>query len=1163
MIEVRQGLAPLPADEIHEPVGRFTRIEGESYYAIEDYDSLDPFLISVVSDSDHWMYVSSNGGLTAGRGNPDQALFPYDTEDKLHQCHWHTGPVTSMWVRDGDGTESLWEPFQQSAKDHYRIRRNIYKSESCNTLIFEEINQDLDLSFRYRWCFSDAFGFVRLATLANAGDREISVSLVDGLMNVQPAGVMAQIHWRASCLVDAYRDSRVDERTGLGVYTLSSMITDRAEPSETMHATVVWSRGLSGAQVFLSADRLQAFRRQGGWATFLDDAEPVLKGRKASYLIHKSMKIAPGQLSDWHIVADVMQDQGRVARLHRKLMEGDGLDRELDNDCRAGTENLRRNVASADGLEMTASRMMSAHHYANVLFNNMRGGVFDHNYDVSTSNLARFVKSRNQEVAQRRADFFNSLDEVISIGTLYEKASKTGDADLIRLCYEYLPLYFSRRHGDPSRPWNHFDIRLKDAHGNRLLAYQGNWRDIFQNWEALCHSFPRFLPGVIAKFLNASTADGYNPYRITDEGIDWEVPDENDPWSNIGYWGDHQIIYLLKLLEAVRDYEPRLLESMLDKEVFSFADVPYTIKPYESLLADPHNTILYDRQRAAACAERVEQIGADGRLLADAEGGVYHANLAEKLLIPALAKLSNLVVDGGIWLNTQRPEWNDANNALVGYGLSVVTMGYLRRYLSFCIELFERAEGHHFNMTGEVAQWCHGVLKALRDGVGMLDSDRVDDRQRKQLLDAVGKVFSDYRQTLYTNGLGAKEEVSVEEAAELCRVALRYIDHSLRANRREDGLYHAYNLMDLSADGKGISIRYLYPMLEGQVAILSSGLLDSQAALEVLETLPNSPLYRPDQNSYLLYPNRELPGFLDKNRIPEDRVMSCDLLRELVEQGDVRVIYRDDEGVYRFAAGIHNGRDLDRLLDDLAQNPEWSDKVNHCRDQVQAVYESVFNHKAFTGRSGGMYGYEGLGCIYWHMVAKLLVAVQECHERAVESGEDEQIVDRLARAYEHVRGGLGFNKTPKEYGAFPTDPYSHTPGFAGARQPGMTGQVKEEILARRKELGVIVRDGALVFKPALLSREAFLKIDAKFEYTTPANGRATLDLPSGSIAFTVCQVPVIYRLDQTGPGITITDASGRREPIRGYELPAALSREVFGRTGNVACIELSLSLAYR
>ena len=59
-----------------------------------------------------------------------------------------------------------------------------------------------------------------------------------------------------------------------------------------------------------------------------------------------------------------------------------------------------------------------------------------------------------------------------------------GDASLLRLCMEYLPLSFSRRHGDPSRPWNKFAIQVKKDDGSQLLNFEGNWRDIFQNWEA-------------------------------------------------------------------------------------------------------------------------------------------------------------------------------------------------------------------------------------------------------------------------------------------------------------------------------------------------------------------------------------------------------------------------------------------------------------------------------------------------------------------------------------------------------------------------------------------------------------------------------------------------------------------------------------------------------
>src|SRR6266404_9045291 len=107
--------------------------------------------------------------------------------------------------------------------------------------------------------------------------------------------------------------------------------------------------------------------------------------------------------------------------------------------------------------------------------------------------------------------------------------------------HDALPITFSRRHGDPSRPWNRFSIRVRKDDGTPAMNYQGNWRDIFQNWEALCTSFPSFLPSMVAKFVNASTADGFNPYRITRAGVEWEEPDPEDPWSNIGYWGDHQI----------------------------------------------------------------------------------------------------------------------------------------------------------------------------------------------------------------------------------------------------------------------------------------------------------------------------------------------------------------------------------------------------------------------------------------------------------------------------------------------------------------------------------------------------------------------------------------------------------------------------------------------
>jgi hypothetical protein len=88
----------------------------------------------------------------------------------------------------------------------------------------------------------------------------------------------------------------------------------------------------------------------------------------------------------------------------------------------------------------------------------------------------------------------------------------------------------------------------------------------------------------------------------------------------------------------------------------------------------------------------------------------------------------------------------------------------------------------------------------------------------------------------------------------------------------------------------------------------------------------------------------------------------------------------------------------------------------------------------------------------------------------------------LVAHYRRVRDGLGWRKTPAEYGAFPADPYSHTPAEGGAQQPGMTGQVKEEILARWGELGLRFEAGQIRFDPVLLDA-AEVPVDGALSFT--------------------------------------------------------------------------------
>ncbi len=1074
--------------------GAWVDRDGQRFYRIADYHAMPPFFMSVVSGYDHWLFVSSTGGLTCGRRDPEGALFPYCTDDKIHDACETTGPWTALLVARGDSS-LLWHPFGTGPLV-YHLERNLYKNVPGNKLIFEEVNHDLDLAFSYTWTSGNRFGFIRKSRLTNTGGSEVQVELLDGLRNLMPYGVDRGAQAELSTLVDAYKQAEAIPGTTAGIYTLSSILTDRAEPNEALKATVAWSTGLEQARVLVSEDQVQAFC--AGEAV---QPEPFAKGKRGAFLVQSTLTLPPRTGQHWFVIADVGQGPSQVADLLRSIRQG-VPDAAIEQDVADGTARLERLAGCADGYQKSSDEPVTGRHFSNTLFNIMRGGVFPQGYRFPRSDFLAFVSERNLPLRGTVEAALVDIEGPLTLGSALQLAEDSGNKDFIRLIYEYLPLTFSRRHGDPSRPWNDFSIDIEKADGSEQLAYQGNWRDIFQNWEALGHSFPGYIESFIAKFVNASTADGHNPYRISREGIDWEILEPETPWSNIGYWGDHQVGYLQRLLELSRAYHPGRLVEALDRELFVYADVPYRIKPYRELVQDPRDTVEYDHDHAQVVAGRVAGIGADGKLLTLPNGSIYRVNLLEKLLLAALVRTGNLVPGGGIWMNTQRPEWNDANNALVGYGLSMVTLCYLRRYLHLLDELIHESPATGFELSMELAGYFNGVGTVLNDHITLLEGP-VSAAGRKSFMDGMGSANDEYRARVYRGLHGKKAAVAKQELQEFIRLALEFLDHSIRHSRRADGLFHSYNLIRFEADR--YDVEALDEMLEGQVAALNSGHLNAEAALALLEALRASRLYRPDQNSYLLYPNRTLPPFLEKNLIPDAAVQASAWIRRELDDGRTDYVERDLDGNVHFNGAFRNGGMLQAALDqDSAVDPEAA-------ANLYDLYEQVFRHHRFTGRSGSMYKYEGLGCIYWHMVSKLLLATAETVSGAVDAGADAASVHRLGACFREIRDGLGMHKSPAEYGAFPNDPYSHTPEFTGVH----------------------------------LQRDEFLQETASWSYSA-GGPELTEELPAGSLAFTLCGVPVIYRLADSAL-LQVVYEDGAPTVFEGNCLGLELSRSLFMR----------------
>ena len=1133
-----------------EVKGELVSLNNEAFYKISNSDKMRPFFMSLVSNSNHWMFISSNGALTAGRKDSNNALFPYYTDDKITESVETTGSKTIVQVHKEDKT-FLWEPFSNRYQGVYATKRNLYKNSYGNKVLFEEINEDLKLTFRYEWNTSDQFGFVRKANIINNSNENVDVTILDGIQNILPYGLTSVFQNATSNLIDAYKKCELESDSGIGIFALSAIIVDKAEPSEALKANTVWFSGLDNPTHLISSLQLDNFRN--GKAI---SQEKDIRAEKGAYFISKDLSLKPSTENNWMFVANVNQTISAINSISEKIKGNTNLEELIQQDIDAGTKNLLELVGASDGIQLGDDKLRNTRHFANTLFNIMRGGIFDDDYKIEKDDFLKYMAKANVKVSKSKEDILNNLPEIFNVNFIKDIADKDEDTNFKRLCYEYLPLKFSRRHGDPSRPWNKFSINTRsEVDGSKILDYEGNWRDIFQNWETLAHSYPAFMEGMIHKFFNATTFEGYNPYRVTKGGFDWEAIEEDDPWSYIGYWGDHQIIYLLKFLEFIEKHYPNKLAGSFTKDVFVYANVPYKIKSYQDTLKNPKDTIDFDYELHDKINLIKERLGADGALLRDENYFIHKVNLIEKLLATVLAKVSNFIPEGGIWLNTQRPEWNDANNALVGNGVSMVTLYYLRRFINFFEGIVENASETEYNLSVELKVFFEGVVSTLNDNAKEL-SGKVSDSERKTILDGLGSAGSDYRLKIYEAGFSSdKESISKDNLLEFFKVLKQYLDHTIKANKRTDNLYHAYNLMTVENDTE-VSISYLPEMLEGQVAVLSSGYLEPREALSLLDALKASALFRPDQYSYILYPNKELARFVDKNNIPAKSVEKSKLLKQLIADGNTQIIEKDAIGQYHFNGKFNNADSLKAALNELPEE-KYDALIEAEKQLLLDIFEEMFDHKSFTGRSGTFYGYEGLGSIYWHMVSKLLLAVQENCLLAVNNKESEETIGRLLEHYYEINEGIGAHKSPELYGAFPTDPYSHTPGGKGAQQPGMTGQVKEDVLCRFGELGVFVEDGKLYFNPRLLRTEEFLSEPKDFRFTSINKELKTIQLEKGSLCFTYCQVPIIYKLDSENK-IEVVNLDDSSLKFNNLELDLKTSNQIFNRTGEVNHIIVSI-----
>ena len=110
----------------------------------------------------------------------------------------------------------------------------------------------------------------------------------------------------------------------------------------------------------------------------------------------------------------------------------------------------------------------------------------------------------------------------------------------------------------------------------------------------------------------------------------------------------------------------------------------------------------------------------------------------------------------------------------------------------------------------------------------------------------------------------------------------------------------------------------------------------------------------------------------------------------------------------------------------------------------------------------------------------------------------------------------------------------------------MTGQVKEDILCRFGELGMRVSEGVLCFEPSIMKASEFIQKPQTFQYIDVKQEKQSIALEKNSLAFTVCQVPVIYKKATKGSTI-VTFFEGPTKIFDTNALDAKTTKDVFER----------------
>ena len=714
---------------------------------------------------------------------------------------------------------------------------------------------------------------MRRATLVNRSGEPVALELLDGIQNLLPHGIERRFQLEFSTLADGYKSAELEPDTGLALFRLSAIPVDKAEPSEALRATTVWSHGAGARRAGCSPPCSSTGFRRGHAVE-----QETERARAAGRLLPATRRSSCGPVSG-RLVHRGRRRPGRgraSSTLLKLLRERPRLRRRVEEDVERGhaqpgaDRGQRRRAAGDRGRAQRPAALLQ-----HALQRDARRRSRSRLPDLALGSR-RPTSSRPTETSRAgRRRSCAPCPRRCRTASCWRASRRAGDPDLERLVIGVPAAHLQPPPRRPQPPLERLldrgqgragreDPQLRGQLARHLPELGGAGALVPRLRREHDLQVPRRLDGrrlqpLPGRRATASTGRSLDPH---------------DPWS------PHRLLgrppgHLPA--EAARGSPTATTRARSRTCWTARLHLRQRPLPHQALRGScsriPHATIDFDCTRSSERdRRRVAELGADGEArLRRARAGSARQLDREAPGRRARASSSNFVPEAGIWMNTQRPEWNDANNALVGYGVSMVTLCYLRRYPGLLPGAVRRAPARRASRSRPRWPSCsRGVAGALERHAA--PAGRADLRRGPQARPGRPRPGRQRlpRRASTRRLLGrARRRCRRPSSIAFCDVALRHLDHSIRANRREDGLYHAYNLMKVvgrTGSRSGACTR----CSRARWRCSSSGALSARRGGRRSWTrCAPAALYRADQSSYILYPDRRLPRFLEKNNIPE------------------------------------------------------------------------------------------------------------------------------------------------------------------------------------------------------------------------------------------------------------------------------------------------------